>query len=208
MRHRNHVQQADQWAKDLLSNVEERTRVQERETSPRAIYPDTRRWMVCFYRRSFDLLEVQKIRYGLQIFHSISISCHVICFFWDFITLRLFSKFGFPHTQSTPLFADNTSVIRITENFVLHEQTKHIEVDFHFIQDEYDHKVISLPHVSTKFHLADIFQQTLSRLHHKFLVRKSLPVDSPVSNLRGNIKWTSRDWAFIGICLLVRFVHL
>lgn len=46
-----------------------------------------------------------------------------------------FSEFGFPHTQSTPLFADNTSVIRITENLVLHEQTKHIEVDFHFIQD-------------------------------------------------------------------------
>lgn len=49
MRQRNHIQQADQWAKDLLLNVEKRTRVRERETSPTATCPDTHRSGWCAF---------------------------------------------------------------------------------------------------------------------------------------------------------------
>lgn len=48
----------------------------------------------------------------------------------------LLADLGFPHTSATPLHADNTSSIRITKNPVFHEQTKHIEVDYHFIRNE------------------------------------------------------------------------
>ena len=90
----------------------------------------------------------------------------------------LLSELGFSQTQPTPLHADNTSAIRITENPVFHERTKHIEVDCHFIRDEYDRKVITLPHISTEFQLADIFTKGLPRPRHEFLVRKLLLVDS------------------------------
>ena len=86
----------------------------------------------------------------------------------------LLANLGFPQTSATPLHAANTSSIRITENPVYHERTKNIEVDCHFIRDEYDRKVISLPHVSSELQLADIFTKGLPRPRHEFLLHKLL----------------------------------
>ena len=96
----------------------------------------------------------------------------------EIIWLRGFlSEIGFPHTTATPLHADNTSAIRLTGNPIFHERTKHIEVGCHFIRDEYDNNVISLPHVSTDQQAADIFTKSLPMPRHDFLVRKLLLVD-------------------------------
>ena len=86
----------------------------------------------------------------------------------------LLSDIGFPAEGATPLYADNTSVIRITKNPIFHERTKHIEVDCHFIRDELKHDIISLPHVSTELQIADILTKGLPRLCHQFLVSKFL----------------------------------
>ena len=59
----------------------------------------------------------------------------------------LLSELGFAQTSPTSLHADNTGAIRIIENLVFNERTKHIEVDCHFIRDELKRDVISLPHV-------------------------------------------------------------
>ena len=93
----------------------------------------------------------------------------------------LLTDIGFPATGATPLYADNTSAIRITENPIFHERTKHIEVDCHFIRNELKRGVISLPHVSTEFQLADILTKSLPRPRHQFLVDKLMLVDSPAS---------------------------
>lgn len=49
-------------------------------------------------------------------YHAISLAC------FEILWLRgLLFEIGFPQTQSTPLHADNTSVIRIIENPIFHE---------------------------------------------------------------------------------------
>lgn len=88
----------------------------------------------------------------------------------------LLFELDFPQTNSTPLHANNTSVSRITENPIFHEQTKHTEVDCHSIRDEYDRKFISFPHVSTELQLTDISNKGLSRPCHELLVCKLSPV--------------------------------
>ena len=93
----------------------------------------------------------------------------------------LLSDVGFPAEGATPLYADNTSAIRITENPIFHERTKHIEVDCHFIRDELKRDVISLPHVSTDLQFADILTKGLPRPRHQFLVSKLMLIDSPAS---------------------------
>ena len=93
----------------------------------------------------------------------------------------LLSDIGFPAEGATPLYADNTSAIRITENPIFHERTKHIEVDCHFIRDELKRDVISLPHVSTELQFADILTKGLPRPRHQFLVSKLMLIDSPAS---------------------------
>ena len=76
----------------------------------------------------------------------------------EIVWLRgLLSELGFPQSGPTPLYADNTSAIRITENSVFHERTKHIEVGCHYISDEFVREAITLPHVPTELQIADIF---------------------------------------------------
>lgn len=101
---------------------------------------------------------------------------------------RVLSELGFPHTQPTPLHDDNTSSIRIIENPIFHERTKHIEVDCHFIRDAYDDKTITLPHVSTEPQHADILAKALPRARHQILVSKLLLVNPPSINLKGGIE--------------------
>ncbi|KAK2415811.1 putative mitochondrial protein [Trifolium repens] len=96
----------------------------------------------------------------------------------EIIWLRgLLAEVGFPQTEPTSLYADNTSAIQIVANPVFHERTKHIEVDCHSIRDAYDDKLISLPHVSTQFQVADILTKAVPR--HQFLVSKLMLLDQP-----------------------------
>ena len=90
----------------------------------------------------------------------------------------LLSELGFGQPSSTSLHADNSGAIKITENPVFHERTKHIEVDCHFIRDELKRDVISLPRVPIDLQFADIFTKGLPRPPHQFLVSKLLVYDS------------------------------
>jgi len=57
----------------------------------------------------------------------------------EIIWLRgLLAELGFPQTEPTSLYADNTSTIQIVANPAFHERTKHIEVDCHSICNAYD----------------------------------------------------------------------
>ena len=53
----------------------------------------------------------------------------------------LLAELGFPQTELTSLYANNTSAIQIVANPVFHERTKHIEVDCHSIRDAYDDRL-------------------------------------------------------------------
>jgi hypothetical protein len=48
----------------------------------------------------------------------------------------LLSSLGVEHTDPMHLYCDSQSALHISNNPVLHERTKHIEVDYHFVRDE------------------------------------------------------------------------
>ena len=52
---------------------------------------------------------------------------------------------------------DNTSVIQLTKNLILHSRTKHIEIRHHFIREHVKEGDIELEYVSTNDQLANIF---------------------------------------------------
>jgi hypothetical protein len=64
---------------------------------------------------------------------------------WMMATLRDFGL-DFHHV---PLLYDSTSAISVAKNPVLHSRTKHIEVRFHFLRDNYEKGDINLRHVDT-----------------------------------------------------------
>ena len=48
------------------------------------------------------------------------------------------------------LYCDNKSAINIAHNLIQHDQTKHVEVDQHFIKEKLNSVFICTPYVSTK----------------------------------------------------------
>ena len=69
----------------------------------------------------------------------------------------LLKDLGVSTSSATPLYCDNQSAIHIVHNDVFHEQTKHIEIDCHFIYYHLLHGAFKLISVSSKDQLADIF---------------------------------------------------
>ena len=94
-------------------------------------------------------------------YQAISSACSEI------VWLRgLLGKLGVRQLTLTPLHADNTSAIQIAANPVFHKRTKHIEVDCHSIREAFTLLEITLPHISTKHQIANVFTKALSRHRH------------------------------------------
>jgi len=91
---------------------------------------------------------------------------------------RLLMELVVPCSQPITLFGDNTSAISIATNPLHHERTKHIEVDFHYIRELVQDKILSLVHVSSHEQIADLFTKPMSYAHHSYLVSKLMLVDN------------------------------
>ena len=48
------------------------------------------------------------------------------------------------------IHCDNQSCIRLSENLVFHDRSKHIEIRYHFMRDHVQRRVVELQYISTK----------------------------------------------------------
>lgn len=84
---------------------------------------------------------------------------HGVCeLLW--LKLLLF-ELGFPVKGAMNLCCDNKAAISIAHNLVQDDQTKHMEVDCHFIKEKLLSGQICLPFVKTSELLADVFTKWL-----------------------------------------------
>jgi hypothetical protein len=63
--------------------------------------------------------------------------------------------------SKVPLLCDNESAIRMADNPVEHNRTKHIDIRYHFLRDHQQKGDIEIAYVSTHNQLADIFTKPL-----------------------------------------------
>ena len=68
-------------------------------------------------------------------------------------------------TSSLPMkvFCDNKAIIAIAHNPVLHDRTKHVEVDKHFIKEKLEEWLIYMPYIPTNEQVIDILTKGLSK---------------------------------------------
>lgn len=60
-----------------------------------------------------------------------------------------------------PIMCDNTSVINISKNLVMHSRSKQISIKYHFLREKVAKKEVKLEYVSTKEQVANIFTKAL-----------------------------------------------
>jgi hypothetical protein len=68
----------------------------------------------------------------------------------------------------TVIHCDNQSFIKLYENLVFHDRSKHIEIRYHFIRDWVQRGAVQLQYISTDEQVADILTKSLPRGKHVF----------------------------------------
>jgi hypothetical protein len=101
----------------------------------------------------------------------------------------LFHELQIPLPSPPTIWCDNSKALSLATNPVSHAQTKHIEVDVHFIREKVTNRDIQLRYLSTLEQVADIFTKGLTADQFCFL-RDKLPVVPPI-RLRGGVKDSS-----------------
>ena len=115
-------------------------------------------------------------------YRSMSFACSAVIWL-----RRLLQEFNIFTKAHTPLYADNTSAIRIAKNTVFHERTKHIEIDCHFIRQHFVCEDISLPYISSSKQLADVFTEGLPCDLHDYILSKLMLLGHPPHQFEGSV---------------------
>ncbi len=72
-------------------------------------------------------------------------------------------------TEIVILYCDNTSVINISKNLVMHTKTKHIAVKYHYLIELVKDKDVKMEYVNTKEKIVNIFTKILPKDAHGYL---------------------------------------
>ena len=85
---------------------------------------------------------------------------------------RMLEELKIPMSKPMKVYCDNKAAISIAHNIVLHDRTKHIEVDKHFMKEKIESGAICVPYIPTSQQVADILTKGLHTPQFKMLVGK------------------------------------
>jgi hypothetical protein len=75
----------------------------------------------------------------------------------------LLAELGLVKSRAASLWCDNLGATYLSANPVFHARTKHVEVDYHFVQERVARKQLDIRFISTNDQLADGFTESLSQ---------------------------------------------
>ena len=84
----------------------------------------------------------------------------------------LLEELGFKQGNPMILYSDSTSAIKLANNPVYHEKTKHVEVDCLFIQEKIKKEDALLVQVPTEDQLADFLTKAITKAKLHFVLSK------------------------------------
>ena len=72
--------------------------------------------------------------------------------------------------ETTMIMCDNQGCMSLSKNLTHHSRTKHIDVQYHFIQEKLETGVIELKYCQSEHIVADVLTKALARDRHQRLV--------------------------------------
>ncbi|RWS05910.1 gag-pol polyprotein-like protein, partial [Dinothrombium tinctorium] len=75
---------------------------------------------------------------------------------------QLLLDLSFNVEKPIDLYCDNMSAIKLIRNPEFHKRTKHIDVQYHFVREKYEQRIIDVKFVDTNDQLADILTKPLA----------------------------------------------
>ena len=72
--------------------------------------------------------------------------------------------------DATCIYCNNQSCVKLSENPLFHDKSKHIEIKFHYIRDMVQRGAVKLQYVATKEQIADVLTKPLMRAKFDYLV--------------------------------------
>ena len=77
--------------------------------------------------------------------------------------------------DATCTYCDNKSCMKLFENLVFYDKSKHIEIKYHYIGDMVQRGAVKLQYVATDEQIADVLTKPLARVKFEY-VREKLGV--------------------------------
>jgi hypothetical protein len=74
--------------------------------------------------------------------------------------------------EVTCIWCDNQSCMKLSENQVFHDRSKHIEIKYYYIRDMVQRGAVRLQFVTTEDQVADVFTKPLSRMKFEYFRNK------------------------------------
>ena len=74
--------------------------------------------------------------------------------------------------DATCIYYDNHSCVKLSENLVFHDKSKHIEIKYHYIKDMVQRGAVKLQYVATDEHIADVLTKPLARVNFEYIREK------------------------------------
>jgi hypothetical protein len=68
----------------------------------------------------------------------------------------------------TIIHSDNQSCVKLFENLVFHDRSKHIEIKYHYIRDMVQRKAVHMQYLPTHEQIADIFTKPLAKMKFEY----------------------------------------
>ncbi|KAB2610785.1 hypothetical protein D8674_018817 [Pyrus ussuriensis x Pyrus communis] len=76
---------------------------------------------------------------------------------------RMLGVLGYQQQDSTLIYCDNVSAIKLSRNPVMHGRSKHIDVRYHFLRDLCKEGVIELHYCKSEDQVADLMTKPLKQ---------------------------------------------
>ena len=74
--------------------------------------------------------------------------------------------------EATCIYCDNQSCIKLSENPVFHDKSKHIEIKYRYMRNMVEKGAVKLQYVATDEQIADVLTKPLSRVKLEYFIDK------------------------------------